>query len=221
MPVCSKCKIERNIEEFSWNYDKRRKQCKYCCRKVIKAHYEKNKEDYLSRTQNRRLEIYKIVNELKNKPCMDCGKIYPPYMMDFDHREGTNKISEIGNLIRDRMVLAEILVEIEKCDIVCANCHRFRTQERLPRTVNRNKKTRRIVEELKRQPCTDCKNNFPSYVMDYDHRDSTAKLSHVAKLVHDNRSIEFVLREIQKCDLVCANCHRIRTYNRLQNSESC
>ena len=48
--------------------------------------------------------------------------------------------------------------------------------------------------------------------MDFDHRDGTTKVSSVTRLI--NRSIEVLLAEVAKCDIVCANCHRIRTFER-------
>jgi hypothetical protein len=49
--------------------------------------------------------------------------------MDFDHRPGTTKLGEISKKL---YFLGEkkLLAEIAKCDLVCANCHRIRTQER-------------------------------------------------------------------------------------------
>lgn len=73
----------------------------------------------------------KFSRELRGStPCKDCGKIYPWYVMEFDHRNGRTtgektiaKCVGIGNM----NLLCE---EIKKCDIVCANCHRVRTHER-------------------------------------------------------------------------------------------
>lgn len=58
---------------------------------------------------------------------MDCG-LRPEYaqVLEFDHRPGTNKRFHIS----DRMVtgsIEDLLEEIAKCDVVCANCHRIRT----------------------------------------------------------------------------------------------
>ena len=58
------------------------------------------------------------------------------------------------------------------------------------------------------KPCMDCGERFPAYVMDLHHRDPSQKdfaLSH-----HRGASIERIRDEIDKCDLLCANCHRMR-----------
>jgi len=62
------------------------------------------------------------------------------------------------------------------------------------------------------QPCTDCKKSFPYYVMDFDHKYD--KLSNVSALIHSS-SMTKIKAEIAKCDIVCANCHRERTFLRL------
>ena len=57
---------------------------------------------------------------------MDCGKKYPPYIMDFDHRDPELKVGSIAELVA-KADSSLLLAEIEKCDVVCANCHRERT----------------------------------------------------------------------------------------------
>ena len=49
--------------------------------------------------------------------------------------------------------------------------------------------------------------------MDFDHRDRKTKLTNINRMInYRSYSKEKILEEIEKCDLVCANCHRIRTY---------
>jgi hypothetical protein len=49
--------------------------------------------------------------------------------MDFDHARG-EKVINVGLMVGWGYTVAEILSEIAKCDVVCANCHRKRTYER-------------------------------------------------------------------------------------------
>ena len=61
--------------------------------------------------------------------CEDCGKTFPSYVLDLDHRSGTEKVVNPAALIMKgswQMMIAEIM----KCDVVCANCHRERTFRR-------------------------------------------------------------------------------------------
>jgi hypothetical protein len=69
-----------------------------------------------------------IIQAAKEKPCVDCGKSYPSYVMDFDHVRG-DKLFGIGGTCGHK-THAKLLAEIDKCDVVCANCHRERTHRR-------------------------------------------------------------------------------------------
>lgn len=87
---------------------------------------------------------------------------------------------------------------------------RQQTYDRLQKYRRRNKQ---FVWELKmNNPCKDCGGFFHPAAMDFDHI-SDDKVKDVSRLVRDS-SLERIKREIEKCDLVCSNCHRIRTYNR-------
>ena len=64
----------------------------------------------------------------KQKPCADCGIQYPYYVMDFDHREDKKKL--INKFVKGGPALTSLQIEIDKCDVVCSNCHRERTHQR-------------------------------------------------------------------------------------------
>ncbi len=97
-----------------------------------KRYYLRNKELYKIKNEKRRKLLYDFVIELKQKPCMDCGILYPHYVMDFDHRDSISKIATINAMINYHSYSKnKILKEIEKCDLVCANCHRERTYQRI------------------------------------------------------------------------------------------
>lgn len=82
------------------------------------------------------------------------------------------------------------------------------------KTIDRKRKIKFFIDTLKNKPCQDCGLSYPSYVMDFDHRDSKDKLRNIAYLPVLGWSENKILKEIAKCDLVCSNCHRIRTHNR-------
>lgn len=73
----------------------------------------------------KRAEIKELVRATKSRPCMDCGGSFNAVCMDFDHRPGETKIFSIGHA-KNRTIEA-VRLEMVKCDIVCANCHRIRT----------------------------------------------------------------------------------------------
>lgn len=69
------------------------------------------------------------VRHLKMKMgCVDCGYNAHPAALDFDHRPGEQKGLSISKMYLRSW--ESILAEIAKCDLVCANCHRIRTEER-------------------------------------------------------------------------------------------
>lgn len=79
--------------------------------------------------KDKRQTSRKLIIVLKTgRPCLDCKELYPHYMMDFDHVRGV-KVGNIYDLAREGDI-AKLLKEIEKCDLVCSNCHRHRTYMR-------------------------------------------------------------------------------------------
>jgi len=99
------------------------------CRKCKSEQYQKNSGKYKEASKKSRERRYAKLVEIKDKPCMDCGIKYPACVMEFDHVDD-NKISNISNLML-KSSWQVILEEIEKCELVCANCHRLRTFNRL------------------------------------------------------------------------------------------
>lgn len=83
--------------------------------------------------------------------------------------------------------------------------------------VARNRRTRqekirmRIVEILK-DGCVDCGEN-DIRVLDFDHVDPIDKVDTVSKMIQLGNSESSILEEVSKCEIRCANCHRIRTSN--------
>ena len=68
--------------------------------------------------------------------------------------------------------------------------------------------------ELKSKPCHDCGGVFEVCCMDFDHRDGTKKTYNLGSMFAHHYGRELIEQELAKCDLVCSNCHRVRTRNR-------
>lgn len=62
-------------------------------------------------------------------PCADCSVVYPHYVMQFDHL-GDDKDRDVATLALAPVSLTRLQAEIDKCEIVCANCHAERTYRR-------------------------------------------------------------------------------------------
>lgn len=69
------------------------------------------------------------------------------------------------------------------------------------------------VDKVKDAPCADCHNRFPVECMDLDHVRGK-KRADVSAMIHRAYSIQSVVEEVKKCEVVCANCHRTRTRKR-------
>ena len=91
-----------------------------------RRHYRAHKTVYKARAVARKARLKAWLSEMKeSEPCMDCGESYPACVMDFDHRPGEGKSFEMSRA--NEWGEQAILDEIEKCDLVCSNCHRIRT----------------------------------------------------------------------------------------------
>jgi hypothetical protein len=104
-------------------------------REYQKKHYIANKELYKERAKKSRIALRdrnrEYVRSIKEtNPCKDCGKFYHYSQMDFDHIND-NKINGVARLTNTSLSIERIKSEIEKCELVCSNCHRFRTWQRL------------------------------------------------------------------------------------------
>jgi hypothetical protein len=66
--------------------------------------------------------------------CADCGYDKSAYALQFDHISGVKK-SSVSDLIRRDYSWKTILEEIEKCEVVCGNCHAIRTHELRPKNL--------------------------------------------------------------------------------------
>lgn len=105
------------------------------CRAARLRHYAANPEQYRAREMAKRERVREFLNGVKAQPCMDCGGELPYYVMDLDHRPGEIKLYTPSRLHQVSMRAA--IAEVAKCDVVCANCHRIRTNERRLATPTR------------------------------------------------------------------------------------
>jgi hypothetical protein len=155
-------------------------------------------------------------------PCADCG-LTDPRILEFDHLG--DKAEEIAALWRRGRSLDELRDEVAKCEVVCVNCHRHRTASRerwwrldLDRpiaepNVRQKRNVLRVYRLLDRSSCVDC-GKSDIVVLDFDH--IAPKLAPVLSLAWDGYSRWVILAEIAKCEIRCANCHRLRTLERLR-----
>lgn len=134
--TCTECLLSLPLEEFQLRNKKtgtRRQKCKTCTKNYLKQwrvknheHFRKTANDYQREDKRKRRDW---VRQAKEKPCTDCGVEYPYYVMQFDHVNPADKSFAIGPQATKESK-KRLRAEIEKCDVVCANCHSIRTWKR-------------------------------------------------------------------------------------------
>ena len=80
----------------------------------------------------------------------------------------------------------------------------------------RREQTDKIRQYKEAVGCTDCKQKFPHYILEFDHLPGVEKLGSPNEISR-KYSWEKAVQEIDKCDVVCANCHSIRTWKRMSH----
>jgi|GWRWMinimDraft_12_1066020.scaffolds.fasta_scaffold124887_1 hypothetical protein len=104
-----------------------RERLNECVRRYRARRYEK--EGSWRETGKKVIELRKWMVELKSKPCTDCGGFFPLCCMDFDHNKGV-KSYNVGSMFAHHYSKELIQTELDKCELVCSNCHRIRTRDR-------------------------------------------------------------------------------------------
>lgn len=132
MKHCPECDATKSLDEFSVrskSKDGRQPWCKACSTSSFKSYYKDNPQSYRSRAKKVYQEADATLRELKtNKACMDCKVAHPYYVLQFDHRDPSVKLGNVGDLRGHGK--QKVLDEVQKCDLVCSNCHAERTHRR-------------------------------------------------------------------------------------------
>jgi hypothetical protein len=131
---CSACGEFKAAEEFAWRRRERQQRdcfCRRCRAAYGRAHYQANRRRYIEQAtrHKQRLMLDRtrwLIEYFRINPCADCGES-DPIVLEFDHLR--DKSFAIGPQLSQRS-WTSILAEIEKCEVVCANCHRRRTARR-------------------------------------------------------------------------------------------
>lgn len=135
MKTCSTCNKNQDDTEFVLKNKRtgtRASKCNSCHRIYLKEHYKKNKHKYIKTAAAFTNKVYErnkqyIYEYLKDHPCTVCGES-DVLVLEFDHRDPNTKKEDISTLIRSYS-LKSLNLEIDKCDVLCANCHRRKTHK--------------------------------------------------------------------------------------------
>jgi len=164
-------------------------------------HY-RNVEWNTERSLRRRSRLRSWLNQVKRKRgCSRC-EVGTPACLDFHHTDETTKEMAVGRMVTFGYGKDALRDEIKRCIVLCANCHRKEHYE--PPQCER----RRWVHDRKRAigGCERCMESDPA-CLDFHHKEDE-KESTIARLVSDDRTKERIHTEIERCSVLCANCHR-------------
>ena len=129
MKFCGRCRETKPFDRFhKWKRgDGRQVWCKDCRKVYDAAYHQRVRERRLEQKRIYQREFDKWFRSLKsNTPCADCGQTYHPAVMQWDHLPGFEKTGNVSDFARKHS-RKRVLAEIEKCELVCANCHAART----------------------------------------------------------------------------------------------
>ena len=142
MKRCLRCGEVKPLDAFPPRVNRGkqtvRPYCRTCYTVYWREYYSKDKKGHQQRAKRRTATVRALVRAAKDRPCADCGQCFPFYVMQFDHREGEERLFCIGRMSNYRTVSkARLVAEIAKCDVVCANCHSERTYQRKQRKIKK------------------------------------------------------------------------------------
>jgi hypothetical protein len=77
--------------------------------------------------------------------------------------------------------------------------------------------TKKVLVASLGNQCADCHKTFPLNVYEFHHRDSKSKLFAISEHMH--KTVSELQKEVDKCDLLCSNCHRMRHISKAEWTE--
>lgn len=135
MKRCNSCLEWKEEEEFNWRYKSlgiRHPTCRECQKEFRKNWYEGSaKERHKENVHARKREVRDLARDyvlsyLLAHACIECGE-KDPRVLEFHHRHGKDR--SVSELVGGGYSIATIQAEIDKCDVLCANCHRKKTMD--------------------------------------------------------------------------------------------
>lgn len=171
-------------------------------------HY-RNQEWNTERTLQRRARLRSWVNDCKReRGCSRCER--DDYRcLEFHHTAPEAKDMAIGEMITHGYGRETLGTEMEKCTVLCANCHR-REHYDLPEPEadgRDRERTRAWLYDIKHdEGCQHCGETDPRSLV--FHHTGEEKTASVASMLANGRSQAKIERELEQCEVICANCHR-------------
>lgn len=131
--ICTNCNKKKIITDFARRGSRHSSICKDCHNAYYVVYFSdpENKRKQIARSvrnnrKKRLATMTKLWNYYLEHPCRECGES-DPTVLDADHRDPTTKVCEISKMVGRGFSWEVICTELQKCDILCAVCHRRRT----------------------------------------------------------------------------------------------
>lgn len=173
-----------------------------------KKHYQNNKDAYKESAKSNREKAFDLVWNLKTGKECKCGE-NDPNCLDFHHLDG--KIASLTQAAKNRWSEKRILEEVEKCVLLCANCHLklhpVENKTENPKGTTLRFRRNRDWLELYKQNCKCSKCGEPDTACLVFHHIGKKKAC-ISTLVDSGYSVNAILEELKKCICLCAKCHR-------------
>ena len=220
--LCKSCLNIKPVSDFQSTQHRRKKLTTLC-----KSCRLSNKKAYQNPTSKKGKCRQFWINWKKQQKCVDCGLV-DERVIEADHVRG-KKIYRIGDCYwwASHGGVEAMSKELEKCEPRCRFCHALKTKQRSDLKLK--------MEGRKLQPCYnrrfheinmvkynigECKHCERKVTMetccgfDFDHRNEETKVINIARIVYKGETEykKHFKEEIPKCDLLCCNCHKIKTY---------
>ncbi len=176
-----------------------------------------NKSIFIA-TQNKIKAVY-----YKGGKCEQCGFTHECLdTFDFHHIDQITKLSKSRESMNFGWSWSRIQLEIDKCILVCANCHKIIHEGKSNRgqsgNDNRVKNNKIKAIHYKGGRCSQCNLESPHYsIYEFHHIDPSTKNHELSKLT--SYKWEIIKEELDKCAILCTNCHRIEEHQRRENGQ--
>ena len=201
---CRKCKLDKPSTEFTKG---RLYTCRLCYNAYMAAWRIRDPKRLVQLNAKQREQQKHVLANPDQK-----AKLYAS--MAKWRADNKERVNEQGRIRQKKYRADPVLHEKE---LVRKRKYAVKDRERnLAYAKQRQDERQALIWRIKDVPCKDCGDTFPPYCMDFDHVTGT-KTANISEM--KSYSMDRILDEVAKCDIVCSNCHRIRTYQRNSNSK--
>lgn len=135
MKTCSKCKQDLPLTKFNKKANRKdglQTFCRECNRVRSRQYYAENRDKHIVNTgvhrDKYRLQAQEYVMSILSESCCADCRTKNIIVLEFDHV--AEKENNISSMVASACSISRIKKEIEKCEIVCRNCHALRTHQR-------------------------------------------------------------------------------------------